>query len=115
MAQVRPIKLSGNKRAETDPTSDEITFLSVTSPNFIAGDIQMRSKDGKAHWRLVEHKNHIAVINENTGELFRMGMTREMNVDGNLRFAKCNRCGKRAKRKKTRCMACNKKQKKVKS
>jgi ribosomal protein L37E len=108
MAQVRPIKLSGNNRSETDPAADEITFLSVTSPNFIAGDVVLCSADGTKHWRLVEGKRCLRAVNENTGETFKLGMRTTKH-----KYAKCRRCGVRAKREKTRCTSCGKKNKKV--
>lgn len=110
MAEVRLLKLTGNNRSQHDPATDSVTFVDVTA-NIIAGDLDLKSKDGKSWWRFIEQRGHIAVINMNNGEEFELPLRRAETRSGGLKFAKCNRCGDRSERKKSRCMACGKKQK----
>ncbi len=105
MAEVRPLKRGLNKLSDTDPTTDSITFVNITG-NVIAGDLDLKSKDGKKWWRFIEQRKHIDVINMNTGDLFVLPLIRSKK-----KHAKCARCGVRAKRTKARCSACGKKAK----
>lgn len=46
----------------------------LTAAEVVAGDLVMRSDERNALWRMIEHHDHIQVVNEKTGKKYRLAL-----------------------------------------